>query len=125
MRLRVSIPRIEPSVMIFAAACPYDDCDGRHFKMHQLSCDKPARDIKYDQVNAMRRECLRCGRTHRVYPQGVSEAHHSDRLKGLSVLLYLLGLSYGAVEDLLTALESFLSKTTVWRNVQAAGEKVR
>lgn len=125
MRLRVSIPRVEPGVMEVPDVCPYDDCDGRYFKPHQQNCDKSLRDTKYDQVNAMRRECLRCGRTHRVYPKGVSGAHHSDRLKGLSVLLYLLGLSYGAVEDALAALEWFLGKTTVWRNVQAAGEKVR
>ena len=125
MRLRVSIPRVEPGVMEAPDVCPYDDCDGRYFKPHQQSCDKTLRDTKYDQVKAMRRECLRCGRTHRVYPKGVSGAHHSDRLKGLSVLLYLLGLSYGAVEDALAALECFLGKTTVWRNVQAAGEKVR
>ena len=125
MRLRVSIPKVEPGVMEAPDVCPYSDCTGRYFKSHQLNCDKPVRDIKYDQVNALRRECLRCGRTHRVYPRGVSQAHHSSRLKGLSVLLYLLGLSYGAVEDVLTALECFLSKTTIWRNVQAAGEKVR
>lgn len=125
MRLRVSIPRIEPGVMEAPDVCPYDDCDGRYFKPHQQNCDKSVRDTKYDRVNAMRRECLRCGRTHRVYPKGVSGAHHSDRLKGLSVVLYLLGLSYGAVEDALAALECFLGKTTVWRNVQAAGKKVR
>ena len=125
MRLRVGIPRVEPSVMVLPEVCPYDDCDGRYFKVHQLSCEKAVRDTKYEQVNAVRRRCLRCGRTHRVYPKGVSEDHHSDRLKGLSVLLYVLGLSYGGVEDLLTALECFLSKTTVWRNVQAAGEQAR
>lgn len=125
MRLRVSIPKVEPGVMEEPDVCPYDDCDGRYFKPHQQHCDKSLRDTKYDQVNAKRRECLRCGRTHRVYPKGVSGAHHSDRLKGLSVLLYLLGLSYGAVEDALTALEWFLGKTTVWRNVRAAGERVR
>jgi len=125
MRLRVSIPKVEPGVMDAPDVCPYDDCDGRYFKPHQRHCDKSLRDTKYDQVNVMRRECLRCGRTHRVYPKGVSEAHHSDRLKGLSVLFYLLGLSYGGVEDALTALECFLGKTTVWRNVQAAGEKTR
>ena len=86
MRLRVSIPKVEPGVMDAPDVCPYDDCDGRYFKPHQRHCDKSLRDTKYDQVNVMRRECLRCGRTHRVYPKGVSEAHHSDRLKGLSVL---------------------------------------
>jgi len=124
MRLRVSIPQVKPSEMERPDVCPYDDCDGQYFKPHQQHCDKSLRDTVYDQVNAMRWECLRCGRTHRVYPKGVSEDQQSDRLKGFSVLLYLLGLSYGAVEDVLTALGCFLSKTTVWRNVQAAGEKV-
>jgi len=55
----------------------------------------------------------------------VSRAQHSDRLKGLAVLLYLLGLSYGAVEDALSALDRFLGKTTVYRDVQAAGERAR
>ena|GEM_PF-6770111 len=45
--------------------------------------------------------------------------------------MYLLGLSYGAVSDALGALEVLLSKplslgkTTVYRNVRAAGQKVR
>jgi transposase-like protein len=125
MRLRVYIPKVEPTVMNAPDVCPYPDCDGRHFKVHQQHCDKPLRDTKCSQVNAMRRECLRCGHTHRVYPKGVSKAHHSDRLKGLATLFYLLGLSYGGVEDALVALECPLSKTTVYRDVQAAGKKVR
>jgi transposase-like protein len=125
VRLRVSIPQVEPEVMEEPAVCPYDDCEGRYFKSHQLNCDKPLRDTVYDQVKAKRRTCLRCNRTHRVYPKGVSGDHHSDRLKGFSVLLYLLGLSYGGVEDALGGLGHFLSKSTVWRNVQGAGEKVR
>jgi hypothetical protein len=45
--------------------------------------------------------------------------------------LYLLGLSYGAVSDALEALALllskplYLSKTTVYRNVQGVGQKVR
>jgi transposase-like protein len=125
MRLRVCILKVEPDVMDAPDVCPYPDCDGRYFKIHQQGCDKPLRDTKYSQVDALRRKCLRCKRTHRVYPKGVSQAHHSDRLKGLSILLYLLGLSYGGVEDALVALECPLGKTTVYRNVQAAGENVR
>jgi hypothetical protein len=43
----------------------------------------------------------------------------------------VLGLSYGAVSDVLDALQTllgkalFLSKTTVYRNVQASGQKTR
>jgi transposase-like protein len=53
---------------------------------------------------------------------GVSHVHQSDTLKGLSVLLYVLGLSYQGVADLLEALQYPLSKATVYANVQAAGQ---
>jgi transposase-like protein len=105
--------------------CPYEDCDGEYFTPHQQHCEKPLRDTEYDEVNAMRRKCLRCGRTHRVYPKGVSEAEHSDRLKGAAVLLYLLGISYRGVEDFLTALGCPLDHVTIYRDVQEAGEKAR
>jgi hypothetical protein len=39
----------------------------------------------------------------------------------MSVLLYILGLSYGGVEAFLTALGLKIGKTTVYDNVQAAG----
>lgn len=123
MRLRVSIPQVEPERVVAPKRCPY--CGKKYLKAHQRRCKKPLRDTKYEEVKAQRWRCLSCRRTFRVYPQGVSRAQHSDRLKGLAVLLYLLGLSYGAVEDALGALGWFLSKTTVYRDVQAAGEKAR
>jgi transposase-like protein len=46
-------------------------------------------------------------------------------LKGITVLLYVLGLSYGAVEDFTTALGCGVGKTTVYNNVQAAGVQAR
>jgi len=51
---------------------------------------KPLRDTKYAQVVAHRYQCLRCFRTQHV--------------KQLGILLYLLGLSYGAVSLALAAL---------------------
>jgi ribosomal protein S27AE len=125
MRLRVNIPQVDPTVLEAPDVCPYPDCDGRYFKTHQQNCDKPLIDTEYDQVNAKRRKCLRCGRTHRIYPKGVSKAHHSDRLKGVGTLLYLLGVSYRGVEDFLTALGYPLDHTTVYRDVQEAGEEAR
>ena len=51
----------------------------------------------------------------------MSGAQASQRVKGLAVLLYLLGLSYGATS---LALEVVLSKTRVYDVVQAAAERV-
>jgi transposase-like protein len=82
------------------------------------------RDSTYTQVRALRYTCLKCQHTFRVYPQGVQAGQVSQRLKGMAVMLYLLGLSYGAVELMLEALGLFLSKSSVYRAVQAAAESL-
>jgi transposase-like protein len=90
-----------------------------------MHCSKSVRDTKYEQVQVYRRKCMRCKRTHRVYPRGVSHAQQTARLKGASILFYLLGISYRGVEDVLTALGFYLSHSAVYRNVQAAGKEAR
>lgn len=131
MRLSVRISPVEPGVYELPERCPYRNCDGKHFRPHQNHCDKAIRDPKYEAVEAQRYRCLRCGRTFRVYPKGVSRAQQSNALKAFSVLLYVLGHSYGAVSDVLAALQTlldkpmFLGKTTVYRNVQASGQESR
>jgi len=125
MRLRVSIPQVKADVAMGPQVCPYPGCGGTYFKLHEKGCRKAVRDTEYSEVEAQRWRCLHCGRTHRVYPQGVNGSQHSDRLKGLSILLYVLGLSYGGVEDVLVALAVPLGKTTVYRDVQAAGEQAQ
>lgn len=86
--------------------------------------EKPLRDTRYPEVEARRYVCVRCGRTFRVYPQGVTRAQTSLRVKGLAVLLYLLGLSYGAVSLALEALGVYLCKSRVYDTVQAVAERV-
>lgn len=131
MRLKVRIPNVEPGLYQMPTECPHEGCQGTAFKQHQDRCPKPLRDPRHEQVEAKRYRCLRCGGTFRVYPKGVTQAQQSDALKAFSVLLYLLGLSYGAVSDALRALGTLLSKplslgkSTVYRNVQASGQKAR
>jgi len=122
MRIRVRLPKVEPSVYSYPEECPHKGCDGHLFKPHGLQGEQKAiRDPNYEHVQSFRHKCLRCGRTFRVYPQGVSQAEQSDRLKASSVLLYVLGLSYGGVADFLEAFGVTISKTTVYNNVQEAG----
>jgi len=125
MRLRARIPSVDPRVAKPPSVCPHDNCQGTYFKVHQRQCSKRVRDTQLDAMMISRRKCLRCGRTHRVYVQGVTKAQQSERLKGLSILLYLLGISYRGVEDLLEALGLSLDHSSVYRNVQEAGEQVR
>ena len=113
MRLNLILPRVVPAEIERPLLCPYEGCGGQHFQFHQ-AVEKPLRDTRYLEVCAHRYECLRCKRTFRVYPKGVSKAQISLRVKGLGILLYLLGLSYGAVSLALDALGVYMCKSG-WR----------
>jgi len=124
MGIEVRLPRIEPEVYREAKECP--KCGGQHFKPHGVQGErKTIRDLEHEEVKSLRRKCLRCGHKMRVYPRGVSGAQQSDRLKAITVLLYVLGLSYGAVSDFVGALGCYVCKTTVYNNVQEAGVGAR
>jgi transposase-like protein/ribosomal protein S27AE len=124
MRINVQLPKVEPDVYEGSKQCPR--CGGLHFKAHGVKGEKKSvRDLAFKEVSSYRKKCLKCGHTVREYPRGVSRAQQSDRLKGISVLLYVLGLSYGAVADFLEAMGCAISKTTVYNNVQEAGVKAR
>lgn len=123
MRLLFTLPKVEPEKFQLPQVCPHPGCRGRHFQQIQ-EVRKPLRDTHHSEVTAYRYRCRRCGHTFRVYPMGVSRDHFSQRVKGLAVVLYLLGLSYGAVSSLLEALGVYMSKTLVYLTVQKAGERV-
>ncbi len=131
MHLSFRIPKLDPSVIVPPTRCPLKHpktkrrCTGTHFKLHQTHCHKPIRDLRHSQITVQRYRCLKCQRTFRVYPQGVSADQLTASLKALCVLLYLLGLSYQGVTDLLEALGHPVCPTTVYNQVQAAGKKVQ
>jgi transposase-like protein len=125
MRIRMRLPKVEPEQYDLPQECPHDSCCGQHFKLHQPGCCKQILDPDEVQVTAKRFRCLRCKRTFRVYLRGVSGAQRSDRLKAIGVMYYVLGMSYGAVEDALNAHGWAGSKTSIYRDVQAAGEAVQ
>lgn len=123
MRLQLILPQVQPTEFKEPAVCPHNGCQGRYFEHHQ-EVDKPLKDTTYGVVSAHRYRCLRCGGTFRVYPEGVTQAQTSQRVKGLAVMLYLLGLSYGATSLALEALGVYMSKSSVYEAVQAAAERV-
>ena len=123
MRLELILPRVEPEKIAPPEKCKYEGCEGKYFRFLQ-EVDKALRDTVYPHVSAHRYQCLRCKQSFRVYPQGVSRAQTSDRVYGLGVMLYLLGLSYGAVSLALDALGVYLCKSRVYEVVQAAAERV-
>ncbi|MDQ6659590.1 MAG: IS66 family transposase [Chloroflexota bacterium] len=123
MKLHLVLPRVEPDKVATPTRCPYQGCDGKRLRWHQ-EVAKAIRDTKYEQVQAQRYQCLKCQRTFRVYPQGVSRAQTSLRGKGLAVMLYLLGLSYGATSLALEALGVSYCKSQGYYAVQEAASRV-
>jgi transposase-like protein len=123
MRLHLLLPKVDPKAMPVPSKCAYPDCESKQVRLHQ-PVNKALRDTVHHQVQVHRYRCLKCKRTFRVYPAGVTHAHSSDRVKGLAVLLYLLGLSYGAVSLALESLGVALSTTQVYDTVQAIAARI-
>jgi hypothetical protein len=123
MRLSLILPPVQPAVYAAVETCPYAGCGGHHFQ-HWQAVPKPLRDTQLHEVIAQRYRCVRCGRTFRRYPAGVSHDQTSARLKGVAVMFYVLGMSYGAVATALGALGWPLSKVAVYYAVQEAGAAV-
>lgn len=123
MRLSLLLPAVQPAVYPAIDGCPAAECGGRHVQ-HWQAVPKPLRDTQLHEVVAHRYRCVRCGRTFRVYPVGVNHDQTSARLKGVAVMFYVLGMSYGAVATALTALGWPLSKVAVYNAVQEAGTAV-
>src|SRR5215469_378283 len=115
MRLRTLLPKVNPEAITVPTRCVYAGCGGRKFHLRQ-EVAKPLRDTVYQQVH--RYQCLKCKRTFRVYPEGTTPAQTSQRVQGLAVMLYLLGLSYGATSLALEALGVPLCKSRVYDAVQ-------
>ena len=123
MRLQIVPPPVRPTEYPAPAGCPYPGCGGPHVQFRQ-AVPKPVRDLHVTAVIAHRYTCARCERTFRVYPTGINQDQTSARLKGLAVMFYALGMSYGAVATALGALGCPLSKVAVYNAVQAAGAAV-
>jgi len=123
MRLNLILPVVDPEQFIEPTHCVDPKCKGDRFLPWQ-AVKKNVRDTEYEEVTARRYKCMQYGRTFRVYPRGVQPGQMSQRVKGMGVLLYVLGLSYGAASLMLEALGVDESKSSVYRAVQATAEAV-
>lgn len=103
-------------------ACPHCGCRGFH--RHQRT-PKRIKDQRCQSVASMRYLCKGCGRSIRLYPPGVSARRQSEATRGLSVVLYRLGLSYRNIQRVLTDWRCPLGAATIWQNVHSLGAAER
>lgn len=117
MQLQVHIPDDDLEQVQRPDHCPYPGCGGTEFKFIQR-VTKQLLILSVIQVAAERYRCLCCSRTFRVYPAGVTAAFSSQSLQKLVIILYMLGLSYGSVSQLLQAYGTYISKSKVFEAVR-------
>ncbi|KPL23027.1 MAG: hypothetical protein AMJ75_06965 [Phycisphaerae bacterium SM1_79] len=104
--------------------CPH--CGRVGGQIHSQLSARTISDTKVEQVFQQRLRCAFCGTTWTLYSQGIGPGRQrSDRLIGVGVLLYMLGLSYRAVERFLYAMQWKGSKSGVERDVDRSGQKTR
>lgn len=121
LRLVVSDVNVHPTDRPYR--CRY--CQEPYLHRHGTVC-KPIRDHKLQEAIACRYKCASCGRTFRHYPSGITHKDQSRRTVALAALMYALGLSScSAASHLLGALGAKISKMSVWRDAQEAGEALR
>lgn len=123
MRLNLILPKVEPGEFETPKKCQRKGCNGMRFIPRQ-EVSKKVVDAEHPVVSAWRYECTKCGYVFRVYPKGVSHKHISKRVNGMAVMMYLLGLSYGAVEIVLSSLGMGIGKSSVYRAVQEVVKQV-
>ncbi|MGC8827104.1 MAG: hypothetical protein ACP5TV_08890 [Anaerolineae bacterium] len=103
--------------------CPA--CGNRWGRRHG-QVQRRVRDWQHTVIVVQRMCCPACRVTWAVYPRGMEPyRQRSRRTRELGVLLYMLGLSYRQVAQVLASLGALVAPTTVLGDVMAAGERER
>lgn len=119
--IHVTLPTVQPQPTGRPAACPH--CG--HWRLHRHgTLAKPVVDLDVRQVTVVRYRCTGCGHTVRQYPVGITAADHSQRLLAIGAILWAAGLSYAWVAWTLGLVGAGPSAPTVWRAVQALGQRL-
>ncbi len=122
MKIRLVVPDVNAFPTDRPRSCRY--CEGAILHRHG-TVKKPIKDHRTTQVEVHRYKCASCVRTFRHYPSGANEKDQSRRTEVLAALMYGLGLSCSAASHLLGVLGMELSRMSVWRDAQEAGEALR
>jgi len=122
VRLRLLIPQVKPQPESRPSACRW--CGSSLLQRHQ-AVRKQVIDTQVRETQAVRFRCTACGRTFRHYAEGVSRYRQSQRVMGLAVLLWTLGLSEWATSHVLHALEAGIHRSSVHRDRLRAGALLR
>ncbi|MCJ7620186.1 MAG: hypothetical protein MUP64_08220 [Anaerolineae bacterium] len=121
--VRYLLPSVESTLQL-DRRCPH--CHRPNGRIHSALGYRAIRDLKVSAIPQRRMRCPWCGMTWTLRAEGVNGGcQRSRRLVGMGVLLYMMGLSYRRVEEALAAEGCPSGKSSVERDVKAAGEEAR
>jgi hypothetical protein len=119
--LRYILPSVE-GVLRLERRCPH--CGRPNGRIHSAVRHRAISDTRVTRIPQQRMQCPWCKTTWTLRPRGVEAGcRRSRRLVGLGVVLYMLGLSDRAVEKFLPLLDCRGGKSSIDRDVKAAGER--
>lgn len=81
---------------------------------------KAVLDPQIQEVLLYRYRCSECGKTFRHYPQGITRADQTDRMRFLCALIWKIGASLRQTTGLLGIWQRPVCHMTVWRDIQWA-----
>jgi len=115
------LPSVQ-GVLKLERRCP--GCGRNNGRIHSGLRHRAISDPKVQSVPQRRMKCPWCGTTWTLRPVGILPGHHRSRkLEGIGVVLYMFGLSYRAVERFLPLLDCRGGKSSIERDVTAAGQR--
>jgi len=79
---------------------------------------REVRDPQIHEVQVYRYCCCTCRHTFRYYPEGISQAQQTARMKALAAIGWILGMSYRGSSGFLGAFRVELGRMSIWRDVQ-------
>ena len=121
--VRYILPSVE-GVLKLERRCPH--CRRGNGRIHSGLRHRPISDLKAHSVPQQRMKCPWCKTTWTLRATGVQAGYQrSRRLVGIGVVLYLFGLSYRGVEQFLPLLGCRGGKSSIERDVSAAGEQAQ
>lgn len=121
--IRFIVPSVSNGLKL-ERRCPH--CNRFGTNIHSSIRHRAIIDIKVTSIAQRRLKCPFCRTTWTVRADGVGDGRQrSDRLIAIGVVLYMLGLSYRSVEKFLPLLNCRGSKSSIERDIAAAGQTAK
>lgn len=111
------LPEVKAATEKRPGKCPHCGC-GVLQRWGNVS--KPVIDPQVKYALIYRYRCTGCGRTFRDYPQGITQADQSERMRFLCAMIWKMGASLRQTTGIVGVWQQAVCHMTVWRDIQWA-----